>query len=189
MRLLIMGLPGAGKGTQAVAVAKRLNIPTISTGEIFRENIREQTPLGRKAQPYLDAGEYVPDEVTDAMVRDRLAKPDARDGFLLDGYPRTLQQAKTLDDILAEQGHPLERVIELVVDTEEVVKRLVRRGQEEGRTDDSEDVIRRRLEVYAEQTSPLLDLYRDRGLLVRVDGEGDLEVVTERVLAAVEDLT
>lgn len=189
MRLLIMGLPGAGKGTQAVAVADRLGIPTISTGEIFRENIREQTPLGKQAQPYLDAGEYVPDEVTDAMVRDRLAKPDAHHGFLLDGYPRTLAQAETLDTILAEQGHPLERVIELVVDTEEVVKRLVRRGQEEGRSDDSEDVIRRRLQIYTEQTTPLLELYEQHGVLVRVDGEGDLEVVTERVLAAVEDLS
>jgi adenylate kinase len=184
MRMLIMGPPGAGKGTQASIIADRLGIPAISTGDIFRANVTRGTPLGVQAKQYMDAGEYVPDEVTNDMVRDRLREPDARDGFLLDGYPRTLAQVDFLDGVLAERSQALERVLELTVDTEEVVARLLRRAIDQGRTDDTEDVIRRRLEVYTEQTAPLVAVYRDRGLLVQVDGLGPIDQVTERSLEA-----
>jgi adenylate kinase len=184
MRLLIMGAPGAGKGTQANVVAERLGIPTISTGEIFRRNLQDGTPLGLEAQRYMNAGEYVPDEVTNAMVRDRLAEPDVADGFLLDGYPRTLAQVHELDAILGDLGVALDKVLELTVDTDEVVARLLKRAELEGRADDNETTIRRRMEVYAEQTSPLTDLYAERGLLVQVSGDGTIEDVTERALAA-----
>jgi len=184
MRMLIMGPPGAGKGTQASVIAGRLGIPAISTGDIFRANVTRGTPLGVQAKQYMDAGEYVPDEVTNDMVRDRLREPDALDGFLLDGYPRTLAQVDFLDGVLAERGQALERVLELTVDTEEVVARLLRRALDQGRTDDTEDVVRRRLEVYTEQTAPLLAVYRDRGLLVQVDGLGPIDQVTDRALEA-----
>jgi adenylate kinase len=185
MRMLIMGPPGAGKGTQASVIAGRLGIPAISTGDIFRANVAQGTPLGVQAKQYMDAGEYVPDEVTNDMVRDRLLRePDARDGFLLDGYPRTLAQVDFLDGVLAERGQALERVLELTVDPEEVVARLLRRALDQGRTDDTEDVVRRRLEVYTEQTAPLLAVYRDRGLLVQVDGLGPIDRVTDRALEA-----
>jgi adenylate kinase len=186
MRMLIMGPPGAGKGTQASVIADRLGVPAISTGDIFRANVSQGTPLGVQAKRYMDAGEYVPDEVTNDMVRDRLAEPDARDGFLLDGYPRTLAQVDFLDSVLAERDHALERVLELTVDGDEVVDRLLRRALDQGRTDDTEEVVRRRLEVYTEQTAPLLAVYRDRGLLVQVDGLGPVDQVTERALEALE---
>jgi adenylate kinase len=184
MRMLIMGPPGAGKGTQASVIAGRLGIPAISTGDIFRANVTQGTPLGVQAKQYMEAGEYVPDEVTNDMVRARLREPDARDGFLLDGYPRTLAQVDYLDGVLAERGQALERVVELTVDTEEVVDRLLRRALDQGRTDDTEDVVRRRLEVYTEQTAPLLAVYRERGLLVQVDGLGPIDQVTDRALEA-----
>ena len=184
MRLLIMGPPGAGKGTQAVVIAQRLGIPHISTGDIFRANVAQGTALGVEAKRYMDAGEYVPDSVTNAMVRDRLAQADCEPGFLLDGYPRTLDQVQQLDGMLAEQGRTLDRVVELTVDVDEVVGRLVRRAAEQGRADDTEDVIRRRLEVYADQTAPLLAVYANRELLVKVDGMGDVDDVTARVLGA-----
>jgi adenylate kinase len=186
MRMLIMGPPGAGKGTQASVIADRLGVPAISTGDIFRANVSQGTPLGVQAKRYMDAGEYVPDEVTNDMVRDRLAEPDARDGFLLDGYPRTLAQVDFLDSVLAERDNALERVLELTVDGEEVVDRLLRRALDQGRADDTEEVVRRRLEVYTEQTAPLLAVYRDRGLLVQVDGLGPVDQVTERALEALE---
>jgi methionyl aminopeptidase len=152
-RLLIVGPPGAGKGTQAVRVAEELSIPAISTGDIFRANVSGQTELGVLAKSYMDKGEYVPDSVTNDMVRSRLAEADAQDGFLLDGYPRTLDQVEALDGMLAELGTPLDLVLLLVVEPEEVVGRLVARGAEQGRSDDTEETIRRRLEVYAEQTA------------------------------------
>jgi adenylate kinase len=186
MRMLIMGPPGAGKGTQASVIADRLGVPAISTGDIFRANVSQGTPLGIQAKRYMDAGEYVPDEVTNDMVRDRLAEPDALEGFLLDGYPRTLAQVDFLDSVLAERDHALERVLELTVDGDEVVDRLLRRALDQGRTDDTEEVVRRRLEVYTEQTAPLLAVYRDRGLLVQVDGLGPVDQVTERALEALE---
>ena len=183
-RLLIMGPPGSGKGTQAALVAKHFDIPAISTGDIFRANVSEGTPLGLEARRYMDAGDYVPDSVTNNMVRDRLAQPDAADGFLLDGYPRTVSQVDFLDAILAEAHASLDRVIELTVDVEEVVGRLLRRAEAEGRDDDSEEVIRHRQKLYAEQTAPLTDVYAQRGLLVKVDGMGTVDEVAARVAAA-----
>jgi len=180
-----MGPPGAGKGTQAAVLAKELGIPHISTGDIFRANVAEGTDLGREAKRYMDAGEYVPDTVTNAMVRDRLTHDDCRPGFLLDGYPRTVEQVAELDAMLRSAGSELNVVVELTVDIDEVVERLVKRAQEQGRADDTEDVIRRRLEVYAEQTAPLLSTYADRGLLVQVDGMGEVDAVTERLTAVV----
>jgi adenylate kinase len=186
-RLVLLGPPGAGKGTQAQRLAERLDVPAISTGDIFRRNVSEGTELGRAAQRYMDAGEYVPDEVTNQMVADRLAQPDTEKGFLLDGYPRTTAQVTELDRMLAARGTALDGVVELTADTDEVVGRLLRRAQTEGRTDDTEDVVRRRLEVYGEQTAPLTDVYRDRGLLVQVDGMGSVDEVTERLVAALDD--
>lgn len=183
MRLVLMGPPGAGKGTQAAVVSGRLGVPHISTGDIFRANVAQGTALGVEAKRYMDAGEYVPDGVTNAMVRDRLAQDDCRPGFLLDGYPRTVEQVGELAAMLASADVALDAVVELVVDTDEVVGRLVRRAAEQGRSDDSEDVIRRRLEVYTEQTAPLISAYRDQGLLRQVDGLGPVDEVTERIAA------
>lgn len=177
-RLLIVGPPGAGKGTQAARIAEALGIPAISTGDIFRANVSGQTELGVLAKSYMDKGEYVPDSVTNDMVRSRLAEADARDGFLLDGYPRTLDQVEALDGMLAELGTPLDLVLLLVVEQEEVVQRLLARGAEQGRSDDTEETIRRRLEVYAEQTAPLIDVYEQRGLVRRVDGMAPIDEVT-----------
>lgn len=181
MRLLIMGPPGAGKGTQAVALADRLGGAHISTGDIFRANVKDQTDLGREAQRYMDAGEYVPDEVTNAMVRDRLAQDDARDAFLLDGYPRTLDQVSTLDSILGDLGLELDGVVELVVEPEELITRLLKRAETSGRTDDTESVIRKRQEVYTAETAPLLEVYDQRDLLFQVNGLGTVDEVAARI--------
>jgi adenylate kinase len=180
-----MGPPGSGKGTQAAVVAKRLRIPAISTGDIFRENVSAGTPLGVEAKTYMASGDYVPDSVTNEMVRSRLSEPDAAAGFLLDGYPRTVPQVEFMDEVLSAQGVELDRVILLTVDVEEVVGRLLRRAAAEGRTDDTEAVIRHRLDLFAEQTAPLAARYAQRGLLVRVDGLGSVDEVSARVLAAV----
>jgi adenylate kinase len=187
MRLLIMGPPGAGKGTQAVVLASALGVPHISTGDIFRANVSSGTPLGEEAQRYMDAGEYVPDSITNAMVRDRISHDDCQPGFLLDGYPRTLEQVNELDMMLQADGNRLDRVVELTVDTEEVIDRLLKRAQEQGRADDTADVIRRRLEVYFDQTAPLVAVYRERGILLQVDGAGDVAEVSERILSALRD--
>ncbi|MFE2313873.1 adenylate kinase [Streptomyces sp. NPDC059441] len=181
MRLLIMGPPGAGKGTQAVALAERVCGPHISTGDIFRHNIRRRTELGALAEKFIAAGEYVPDAVTDAMVRDRLAEPDAASAFVLDGYPRTAQQVATLDDLLDARGAFVDGVIELVVPDEQLVARIRRRSADGGRLDDTEEVVRHRLAVYSAQTAPLLRAYGERGLLYRLDGTGDLEAVRQRI--------
>lgn len=183
MRLILLGPPGAGKGTQAKEVSARLAVPAISTGDIFRAHVSQGTPLGQEAQKYMDAGEYVPDSITNAMVRDRLAQPDCARGFLLDGYPRTLAQVAELDGMLAERGERLDVVVEIVADSDEVVRRLVVRGEAEGRSDDTEDVIRRRLAVFHEQTAPLANVYAQRGLLRQVDGLGAVDEVTGRVMA------
>lgn len=184
-RLVLLGPPGAGKGTQAARLSERLAVPAISTGDIFRANVAGGTELGRQAKAFMDAGEYVPDSLTNALVRDRLAQPDAADGFLLDGYPRTREQVVELDGMLAAAATALDAAVEITADAEEVVARLLARAQIEGRADDTEPVIRRRLEVYAEQTAPLTALYRERGLLVQVDGIGPVDEVTERLVAAV----
>ena len=182
-----MGPPGAGKGTQAVVVASALGVPHISTGDIFRANVSAGTPLGEEAQRYMNAGEDVPDSITNAMVRDRISHDDCTPGFLLDGYPRTLEQVNELDMMLQSDGRRLDRVVELTVDTEEVVGRLLKRAQEQGRADDTADVIRRRLEVYFDQTAPLVAVYSERGILLKVDGMGEVAAVTERILSALRD--
>ena len=181
-----MGPPGAGKGTQAKFVADHFGIPAISTGDIFRANVSQQTPLGVEAQGYMDAGDYVPDAVTNAMVRARIAEDDARGGFLLDGYPRTVAQVEELDAMLSERGASLDAVVVLTVDQDEIVQRLLKRAEVEGRTDDTEDVIRRRQDVYTEQTAPLIAVYADRGVLTEVDGMGTVDEVTARVFTALE---
>ena len=189
MRLLLMGPPGAGKGTQAAVIAERFAVPAISTGDIFRTNVAQQTALGVAAQTYMDAGEYVPDEITNAMVADRLAERDCADGFLLDGYPRTPQQVVELDSLLELSGVGLDAVVLLEADPDELVTRLLARSEEQGRADDTESVIRRRLEVYAAETGPLADSYAERDLLSRVDGLGPVDEVTERILAALASMS
>jgi len=187
-RLIIFGAPGAGKGTQAARIAASLGIPAISTGDIFRYNIENETALGLQVKEILASGAYVPDQVTNAIVRDRLDQPDAVAGFLLDGYPRTQAQVSELDDMLTAQGTVLDAVLELTVDTDEVVQRLLKRAEVDGRADDTEDVIRHRLKVYDEETAPLAALYRERGLLYQVDGVGEMDAVTERLQAVLATL-
>ena len=187
IRLLLIGPPGAGKGTQAAKLASRLNIPAISTGDIFRENVRGETELGLQAKAFMDRGEYVPDSLTNALVRDRLNQPDALNGFLLDGYPRTIQQVQELDDILDETDKALDVVVQLTADGDELMRRLTGRAVEQGRSDDTPDVIRRRLEVYEEQTAPLIDVYASRGLVAKVNGLGEIDEVTSRIVEVLED--
>jgi adenylate kinase len=189
MRLIILGPPGAGKGTQAALISAGRGIPAISTGDIFRANIQQETPLGLQVKEILASGAYVPDEVTNAIVRDRLSQPDTEAGFLLDGYPRTPGQVEALDEMLAEHGRRLDLVLELVADTDEVVQRLLKRAEEQGRADDTEEVIRRRLQVYAEETAPLTAIYRERGLLRQVDGMGPVQEVTARINAVLDEAT
>ncbi|MEE1651938.1 adenylate kinase [Brachybacterium sp. J144] len=177
-RLLIVGPPGAGKGTQAARLAAEAGIPAISTGDIFRANVAGETELGLLAKSYMDKGEYVPDSVTNDMVRSRLAEADAADGFLLDGYPRTLDQVDALDGILADLGAALDAVLLLEADDDTVVERLIERGRASGRSDDTEETIRHRLSVYAAQTTPLIDVYEARGLVRRVDGMASIDEVT-----------
>jgi adenylate kinase len=184
MRLLFMGPPGAGKGTQAKLVADRYGIPAISTGDIFRANVSQGTDLGIEAKRYMDAGEYVPDEVTNGMVRDRIDQADAAPGFLLDGYPRTLAQVEELDAMIKHTGHELDAVVVLTADSDELIARLLNRAQLEGRADDTEDVIRRRQEIYLAETEPLIGVYGDRGLLVEVDGMGEVDKVSARIVEA-----
>ena len=179
-----MGPPGAGKGTQAAMICAEFGITHISTGDLFRLNLAQGTALGQEAKKYMDAGEYVPDSVTNDMVRARLKDADVAVGFLLDGYPRTVAQVVELDGMLG--AAPLDRVLELTADTEEVVKRLIARASEQGRADDTAEVIRRRLELYAEQTEPLTALYKSRGLLVQVDGLGSVAEVTARISDALK---
>lgn len=181
MRLIILGPPGAGKGTQAAKIAAEFGIPAISTGDIFRANIKNETDLGKQVKDILSSGGYVTDEVTNAIVRDRLHEDDAAQGFLLDGYPRTLAQVDALDAMLAEDGHALDAVLELTVDEEAVVQRLIKRAEIEGRSDDTEQVIRERQAIYRKETAPLAELYGQRGLLVQVDGMGEVDEVTARI--------
>ena len=186
MRLLIMGPPGAGKGTQAGLIAEHYHIPAISTGDIFRAMKTAQTPLADQLRAIMDSGGYVSDEITNAIVAARLAEPDCEKGFLLDGYPRTVDQVETLDAELARTGKSLDAVISLLAEVEEVVARLLKRAEIEGRSDDNEDTIRVRLQVYAEQTAPLLEIYRERGILIEVDGLGPIDEVSERLFKALD---
>jgi adenylate kinase len=189
VRVVLLGPPGAGKGTQAQIIASQLSAPAISTGDIFRANVSGRTELGTKAKAYMDAGDLVPDEITVAMVKDRLADPDAKGGFLLDGFPRTIAQAEQLRESLAELGNGLDCVLELVVDEEELVRRLSSRrmlvdGEWVQRSDDEPETVRHRLQVYREQTAPLSGFYEGEGLLARIDAMGTVEEVTERALQA-----
>ncbi|MDX6248145.1 MAG: adenylate kinase [Kribbellaceae bacterium] len=186
--LVLMGPPGSGKGTQAQVLAERLGIPAISTGDIFRANVADRTDLGNRAQDFVDAGEYVPDQLTNQMVRERLAAKDTRHGFVLDGYPRTLDQVEVLDEILANQDRKLDAVVVLDVDPDHLVQRLLHRAELEHRSDDTEDVIRRRLQVYNEQTHPLIEVYDERGLVIPVDGAGEIDEVTARILHLADSL-
>lgn len=183
-RLLLIGPPGAGKGTQASRLASAFDVPAISTGDIFRANVENQTDLGRQVKAILDAGEYVPDDITNAIVADRLRESDARTGFLLDGYPRTPDQVAELDRVLQAEHEPLNAVIQIDADTDEVVARLLKRAAEQNRADDTEDVIRHRMSMYESQTAPLIDLYEKRGILVTVNGLGSVDDVTTRILDA-----
>lgn len=183
-RFLIVGPPGVGKGTQAARISEAYGIPTISTGDIFRSNIAQGSELGKQVKAIVDSGDYVPDTLTNALIEDRLQEADAAQGFLLDGYPRTPDQVKHLDALLAASGHALDAVIRLVADPEEIVRRLRKRAMEQGRADDSEEAIRHRQEVYQRETEPVIAMYRERGVLLEVDGLGDIDEVTERVFAA-----
>jgi adenylate kinase len=181
-RFLLIGPPGAGKGTQAALLAKAYKIPAISTGDIFRKNVEEKTELGLQVKSIMDRGEYVPDSLTNELIRDRLSKADAEAGFLLDGYPRTNNQVNELDDILSSQHRILDAVVLLVADTDELVRRLLKRAEEQGRTDDTEEIIRHRQDVYRAETQPLIEIYSARDLVVEIDGLGEIEEVTQRIL-------
>jgi adenylate kinase len=181
-RFLLIGPPGAGKGTQAALLAKAYKIPAISTGDIFRANVRNKTELGLQVKSIMDRGEYVPDSLTNELIRDRLSHADAEAGFLLDGYPRTNNQVNELDDILSSQHRILDAVVLLVADTDELVRRLLKRAEEQGRTDDTEEIIRHRQDVYRAETQPLIEIYSARDLVVEIDGLGEIEEVTQRIL-------
>jgi adenylate kinase len=182
LRLVVLGPPGAGKGTQAVKLAEQFACADVATGDIFRANVAEGTELGRAAQEYMDRGDLVPDEVVIAMVMDRLADGDCQAGFVLDGFPRTVNQAEALDRRLAEQGTPLEAALSFDVTEDELLRRLAGRAAAQHRADDAEQTIRHRLEVFADKTRPLIDYYRHRRLLTMVDGVGRVEEVTGRIL-------
>jgi adenylate kinase len=188
MRLILFGPPGAGKGTQAVAISEAFSLPHIATGDILRDNVRNETDLGRQAKLYMDQGALVPDDVVIAMVDERLTRDDVSGGFLLDGFPRTVAQAKALDEVLTGHGTAVDAVLRLLVDDEELVSRLLQRAQEQGRSDDTREVVQTRLQVYREETEPLVDRYRQQGVLHEIDGQGSIDEVRERVLDTVRGL-
>ncbi|GAB3603777.1 adenylate kinase [Microbacterium aureliae] len=185
-RLLIVGPQGSGKGTQGVRIAEALGIPAISTGDVFRAAVSAGSDLGQQVKAIIEAGDLVPDELTSAVVRERLSEGDAAGGFLLDGYPRNLGQVRDLDAFLADRGEALDAVIELSVPRDESISRLSLRAQEQGRTDDTEEVIANRLAIYERETAPILDVYRERGIVDAVDGVGSLDEITERIVKALE---
>ena len=183
-RLLIVGPQGSGKGTQGVRIAESLGIPVVSTGDIFRANIKEGTELGKKVTAILDAGDLVPDELTSEIVRDRLSQDDAQQGFLLDGYPRNTTQVAHLDAFLAEHDAALDAVILLDVPREESIARLSLRAVEQGRSDDTDEAIAHRLDIYENETAPIISVYAERGIVDRIDGVGSLDEITERITSA-----
>ncbi|GAA1056026.1 adenylate kinase [Agromyces luteolus] len=186
-RFLIVGPQGSGKGTQGVLVAEAFGVPQVATGDIFRENVKGGTELGKRVQAIIEAGDLVPDELTSELVRDRLEQADAARGFLLDGYPRNRGQVDDLEGFLSGRGESLDAVVELVVPREESITRLRQRAIDQGRTDDTEEVIANRLAIYERETAPILDVYREHGLVVRIDGVGTLDEVTERIFAALAE--
>lgn len=188
-RILLMGPPGVGKGTQAVRLGQLLQLPHISTGDIFRANVAERTTLGRAAQRYMDRGEYVPDELTNALVFDRLGQPEAEHGFILDGYPRTADQVVRLEAFMEERDLQLDAVPCLMVPRRHLLDRLTARAVASGRSDDAREVVAHRLDVYERETAPLLDLYRERGLLAEVPGTGSPDDVTQRLLGVLVPAT
>ena len=185
-RLLIIGPQGSGKGTQGVRIAETFGIPAISTGDVFRGAVKAGTPLGEQVKAIIEAGDLVPDELTSAVVRDRLAQPDAEVGFLLDGYPRNVAQVMHLDEFLEGRGEEVDAVIELDVPRDESIARLSRRAAEQGRSDDTEEGIANRLAIYERETAPILDVNRSRGVVERIDGVGSLDEITDRIVAALE---
>jgi adenylate kinase len=185
-RLLIVGPQGSGKGTQGVRIAEAFGIPAISTGDVFRGAVADGTPLGQQVKAIIESGNLVPDELTSAVVRDRLSQADAGEGFLLDGFPRNIAQVASLDDFLEGRDESLDAVIELDVPRDESIARLSQRAAEQGRTDDTEEVIANRLAIYERETAPILDVYRTRGIVDRIDGVGGLDEITERIVAALE---
>ncbi|MCX7514434.1 adenylate kinase [Frateuria sp. STR12] len=186
MRLVLLGAPGSGKGTQAARLKADLNVPHISTGDMLRAAVAAGTPLGIKAKAVMDAGQLVSDDILLGMLEERLAQDDARNGFILDGYPRNLAQADALDHLLARIGQPLDAVVKLEVPSEAIIGRCQIRFQAENRADDNPDTVRRRLGIYAEQTAPVADFYAKRGKLQVVDGVGELDEVTARIKRALE---
>lgn len=183
-RLLIIGPQGSGKGTQGVRIADALGVPAVSTGDVFRANVKDGTELGQQVKALIDAGDLVPDDLTSAIVRDRLSQDDAASGFLLDGYPRNLGQVGDLDAFLESRGEPLTAVIELSVPREESIQRLSLRAAEQGRADDNEESIAKRLAIYESETAPILNVYRERGIVDEIDGVGSLDEITARITAA-----
>ena len=186
-RLLIIGPQGSGKGTQGQRIAETFRIPAVSTGDVFRQNVKEGTPLGLQVKAIIDAGDLVPDELTGATVRDRLAQDDAAAGFLLDGYPRNLGQVGDLDAFLDERDEPLTGVIELSVPRDESIRRIAQRAAEQGRADDNDESIAKRLAIYESETAPILDVYRERGVAFEIDGIGTLDEVFERIVTALAE--
>ena len=186
MRIVLLGAPGSGKGTQAALLEKKLGVPHISTGVLFRSAVSQQTPLGRKVKSFMDRGELVPDDLTLGLLEERMTQADAERGFILDGYPRNLAQAEALDSLLERLDRPLDEVIQIDVDTEQVVARISKRADEEGRSDDSDQVVRNRMRVYQEQTAPVADYYAEKGLLTRVLGTGTIEEVAQLIFGVLE---
>jgi adenylate kinase len=184
MRIVLLGPPGSGKGTQAAMLKERLGVPHISTGELLRAAVAEGTELGKKAKAAMDAGQLVSDDLMLGLIEEKLGRPEVEPGFILDGYPRNLAQARALDELLDRLGQPIDRALELTVDEEQIVQRLAKRAEQEGRSDDTEEVVRNRLAVYREQTAPVSSHYEEKGVLVRVDGIGEIETINQRLADA-----
>ncbi|MDT8320475.1 MAG: adenylate kinase [Xanthomonadales bacterium] len=182
MRIVLLGAPGSGKGTQAARLVTELGLPHISTGDLLRSAVKAGTELGKKAKAVMDRGELVSDEIVLGLIEERLAQDDARDGFILDGYPRNIAQAQALDQLLERLGQPVDEALQIDVDEDQVVRRIAKRAGEEGRSDDSEEVVRNRMKVYAEQTAPVVDYYARKGVLSRVLGDGSIEEVFQRIM-------
>lgn len=183
MRIVLLGAPGSGKGTQAALLVEKLNLPHISTGALLRDAIKRGTQLGMQAKSIIDKGELVPDDIVSGMIEERLGEKDVANGFILDGYPRNVAQAASLDAMLERLGQPVEEAIQIDIDPEQVIKRIAKRAKEEGRSDDTEETVRNRMRVYEEQTAPVVGYYEERGLLTRVLGDGLIEEISERILS------